>query len=259
MKKPLLSLLKERYPQKKEGELYAYVLCGNVFCDGEKIRDTARKVDSRSDIEIRLKKFVSRGGYKLDGALEEWGIDCRKKIFLDAGASTGGFTDCLLQRGASLVYAVDVGYNQLDYSLRSDTRVLSREKCNIMDVEDLEPAPHMGVADLSFRSIRGAASKIIGLTTQKRLIALIKPQFEIENSEDFNGVVDDPDKIRSVLMDVARALEEEELRVLKLTPSQIKGKKGGNQEFLALIEPVSKPLTESLDTIENMISRALGE
>ena len=151
--------MKERYPQKKESELFAYVLCGNVYCDGEKIRETSRKIDSRSELEIRTKKYVSRGGYKLEGALDEWGIDCRKKIFVDAGSSTGGFTDCLLQRGASLVYAVDVGYNQLDYSLRNDSRVVVRERCNIMELDDLEPAPHMGVADLSFRSIAGARVK----------------------------------------------------------------------------------------------------
>ena len=258
MKKTLLALLKERYPEKGEGELYAYVLCGDVYCDGEKIRETARKVDVRSIIEIRTKKYVSRGGFKLEGALDEWGIECGKKIFLDAGASTGGFTDCLLQRGASLVYAVDVGYNQLDYSLRSDSRVVVRERCNIMELEDLEPAPHMGVADLSFRSIRGAASRIIGLTTQKRLIALIKPQFEIEETEGFNGVVDDVNVIRSVLLDVIRALEEENLRLLKLSPSKIKGKKGGNQEYLALIEPKGKVLTENLISPEELVDQALS-
>ncbi|MDC7222682.1 MAG: TlyA family RNA methyltransferase [Spirochaetales bacterium] len=257
MKKSLLSLLKERYPENKEGELYAYVLCGNVYCNGEKVRETSRKVDVRSDLEIRTKKYVSRGGFKLEGALDEWNIDCRKKIFLDAGASTGGFTDCLLQRGASLVYSVDVGYNQLDYSLRNDSRVMVREKCNIMEIEDLEPAPHMGVADLSFRSIGGAASRIINLTTSKRLIALIKPQFEVENLDDFNGVVDDPAVMRQILLDVSRVLNEEKLVILKLIPSKIKGKKGGNQEFLALIQPKDKPLTEELFPIEKLVDQAI--
>jgi 23S rRNA (cytidine1920-2'-O)/16S rRNA (cytidine1409-2'-O)-methyltransferase len=258
LKKSLLLLLKERFPEKKEGELYAFVLCGNIYCNGEKIRDTARKVDVKSELEIRTRKYVSRGGFKLEGALDNWGIDCSKKIFLDAGASTGGFTDCLLQRGASLVYAVDVGYNQLDYSLRNDSRVVSREKCNIMDVGKLDPAPHMGVADLSFRSIAGAASKIIGLTTSHRLIALIKPQFEIENSEDFNGVVDDPTVIKSILLDVNRVLDEENLRILKLLPSKIKGKKGGNQEFLALIQPKAKPLVEEAESIISLVDRAMS-
>jgi len=259
LKKPLLRLLIERFPHKSEKELYAHILCGDVYCNEEKVRDNRRKVDSRADLQIRTKKYVSRGGYKLEGALERWGIDCGKKIFLDAGASTGGFTDCLLQNGASLVYAVDVGFNQLDYSLRQDSRVVVRERCNIMELEELEPAPHMGVADLSFRSIAGAASRIIDLTTMRRLIALIKPQFEISGTDDFNGVVDDPEQVRSVLADVARTLEGESLKIFKLIPSSIKGKKGGNQEFLALIMPREGSLTEEAPPVDELIEQAMAE
>lgn len=235
MKSSLLSLLKKKFPENSEKELYAFIICGNVYCNDEKIREAARKVDSKSYLDIRLKKFVSRGGYKLEGALNEWGIDCRGKIFVDAGSSTGGFTDCLLQRGAQSVHAVDVGYNQLHYSLRTDSRVHVHEKCNIMEVESLDPQPHMGVADLSFRSIKGAASKIIDLTSEKKLVALVKPQFEVEKSDDFNGVVDDPEVWKSVLIDVDKALREEGLAIHKLSFSSIRGKKGGNQEFLTLI------------------------
>ncbi|MDC7219864.1 MAG: TlyA family RNA methyltransferase [Spirochaetales bacterium] len=257
MKKPLLSLLKERFPEYKEGELYAFVLCGDVYCDGEKIRETSRKVDVKGELEIRTKKYVSRGGFKLEGALDEWGIDCNKKIFIDAGSSTGGFTDCLLQRGASLVYAVDVGYNQLDYSLRNNSRVVVREKCNIMDVEELDPAPHIGVADLSFRSIGGAATKIIGLTTTRKLLALIKPQFEVENSAGFNGVISDPETWRRVLFDVCECLHGEGLYVSRLSPSKVKGKKGGNQEFMALIVPRERD--SDFESFHSYYSELIGQ
>jgi 23S rRNA (cytidine1920-2'-O)/16S rRNA (cytidine1409-2'-O)-methyltransferase len=236
VKLSLLSHLKKLFPEKTEKELYAYILYGNIYVNDEKVREPVRQIDSRAEVEIRLKKYVSRGGYKLDGALEEWGIDCRNKIFIDAGSSTGGFTDCLLQRGAALVYSVDVGFNQLDFSLRNNERVRVHEKCNIMDMEEPDPQPHMGVADLSFRSIGGAASKIVDLTSEKKLIALIKPQFEIEASDDFKGVIKDPAQWRSVLLDVCKSLFKEGLTVSRLLPSQIKGKRGGNQEFLAFIE-----------------------
>lgn len=242
----LLSLLKRRYPGKTEDRLYAYVLCGNVFCQGEKMRDPSRRVDSRSDIEIITTSYVSRGGYKLEGALEEWNIRCEDKVFIDAGASTGGFTDCLLQHGARLVYAVDVGYNQLAYGLRKDERVVVHERCNIMEMVRPDPMPHMGVADLSFRSITGAASHIVSLTREKKLIALIKPQFEIGRGVDFKGIVTDPEDWRRVLTHVCAALKREGLGVSRLSPSRVKGKKGGNREFLALVEKGSgdTPLKE---------------
>ena len=184
----LLQLLKKKYPEKSDNENYAAVLCGDVSVNNEKIKDPSYKVDPDSEIILNKKKYVSRGGYKIEKALFYWKIDVKGKIILDAGSSTGGFTDCLLQHGARGVHAVDVGYNQLDYKLRSDRRVFVHERENIMKIESLDPEPEIGTADLSFRSIKGAAAKIINLVKENTLIALIKPQFEIGSSDpDFKG------------------------------------------------------------------------
>ena len=231
----LLQLLKNRYPEKTDNENYAAVLCGDVSVNNEKIKDPSFKVDPDADIRINEKKYVSRGGYKIEKALSFWKIDVKGKIILDAGSSTGGFTDCLLQHGAAGVHAVDVGYNQLDYKLRSDKRVFVHEKENIMNIENLEPQPQIGTADLSFRSIKGAASRIISLVSEKNLIALIKPQFEIDKTDsDFKGVVKSCDKLKDILITVSEELASENVYIRDITESPIEGKKG-NREFLALL------------------------
>ena len=231
----LLRLLKNRYPDKSDDENYAAVLCGDVSVNNEKIKDPSFKVDPDSEIIINTKKFVSRGGYKIEKALSFWKIDIRGKIILDAGSSTGGFTDCLLQNGAGGVHAVDVGYNQLDYKLRSDRRVFVHERENIMKIESLDPQPQIGTADLSFRSIKGAAAKIIQLVSENLLIALIKPQFEIDKTDsDFKGVVESPERLKNILITVSEELAGENVYIRDIIESPIEGKKG-NREFLALL------------------------
>ena len=156
-------------------------------------------------MEISFPKYVSRGGFKLEKALSEFGMDVTGLVMLDAGSSTGGFTDCLLQNGAKAVHSVDVGFNLLDFKIRNDSRVVVHEKQNIMTLtkEALVPAPQAAVADLSFRSIKGAASHILDLVGDTWLIALIKPQFEVPKwQENFFGVVDDPDLMRQTLTNV---------------------------------------------------------
>ncbi len=148
---------------------------------GEKVVKAGTPVRADAEISIREKPpYVSRGGEKLAAGLDLWGIACEGKTWIDAGCSTGGFTDCLLRRGASLVYAIDVGENQLDWRLRADPRVRVMESTNVMAVraEELDPVPDSAVADLSFRSLRQAAARILGLTTERRGIFLVKPQFE---------------------------------------------------------------------------------
>lgn len=207
------------------------IMCGEIRVNGETIRDPHRKIDPNHNISLQYRKWVSRGGQKLDHALSVWEIDVNRKIVLDAGASTGGFTDCLLQRGAAFVHAVDVGYNQLDYRLRTDERVNVLERTNIMSVEKLDPAADIAVADLSFRSISGAAGHILGLTGDKMLIALIKPQFEIKNQDNFNGVIRNPEILKEVVDDTKSRLESEGLTVQSVIESPIKGQKG-NTEYL---------------------------
>ncbi|MHC1691834.1 MAG: TlyA family RNA methyltransferase [Sphaerochaetaceae bacterium] len=236
-KRPLTEILSKQYPEYTRDQLLAYIVCRNVLVDGEISADPRTLVRPDAGLTFTFSKYVSRGAYKLEHALDVWHIDPTGLVMLDAGASTGGFTDCLLQKGAQAVHAVDVGYNQLDYRLRCDKRVLVHEKQNIMALDTLDPQPDAAVADLSFRSIRGAASHILGLTRQKWLVSLIKPQFEVPRwKEGFFGVVDNAALLHQVLLDVFVALEEEGVGCDAIVTSPILGRKG-NTEFLALLKP----------------------
>ncbi|HKK47529.1 MAG TPA: SAM-dependent methyltransferase, partial [Alkalispirochaeta sp.] len=124
----LLDLLTQQFAEYSRDELYRLVMCGEVRVNGGTITDPRQAVGAGATLAIVTRRFVSRGGEKLEAALEAWPINVAARTWLDAGASTGGFTDCLLQRGASLVHAVDVGYNQLDYRLRNDPRVRVHER-----------------------------------------------------------------------------------------------------------------------------------
>lgn len=240
MKIPLLQLLKIRFPEIPPKELYAKILCGEVTVDGEHHRDPKLRVAQNAVIEFEQRTYVSRGGLKLEAAIQAWQLPISGRIFLDAGASTGGFTDCLLQHGAAQVHAVDVGYNQLDYTLRIDSRVRVAERTNIMHVKKLDPPADAAVADLSFRSLRGAAAHIIGLTREKWMIGLLKPQFEVEgietrsgSLESFNGVVQ-PQDTQHILEQAIRFLKDEGVTVKAVTASPITGRRG-NREFLLLL------------------------
>ena len=246
-KRQLLNELERHFPEYSRDALYSRILCGEVVVNGEKIIDPSFKTESGSLFEIFEKKFVSRGGLKLEAALDAWNIEVEGKIFLDAGSSTGGFTDCLLQKGASKVYSVDVGYNQLAYSLRKDSRVSVHEKCNIMHFTGIEPLPAAAVADLSFRSINGAAAHILNLTTDKILVALVKPQFEIDTVEypDFNGIISNKKILWKVLRNLLEKMAADNLLVEKIMLSPVRGRKG-NIEFLFLVRNNFSDFADSL-------------
>jgi len=235
---PLIELLKSAYPAKPESELCALIMRGEVRVDGEPVEKPGARVDAGSSISLKeAPPYVSRGGEKLARALDAWRIDCQGIVWIDAGCSTGGFTDCLLSRGASLVYAVDVGANQLDWRLRRNARVTVMEGTNIMAIQpgDLIPAPHSAVADLSFRSLRRAASRLLRLTSEGRGIFLVKPQFEWHKpSREFRGVVRDPGTVVSIVSELADDLASEEVRVERALLSPIRGRKG-NRELLFLL------------------------
>lgn len=251
----LLDLLCMQYPDLNRKELFSRIMCGKVKIGEETIRDPKRKVPIDVIPKIGIKRYVSRGGYKLEQVLDLWKIEVSGQGFLDAGSSTGGFTDCLLQAGASFVHAVDVGYNQLDYSLRVDNRVYVHERTNIMEIEKLEPEPFGAVADLSFRSIGDAASKILSLVSGKFLVALVKPQFELmKPGEDFDGVIRDRGQIRRVAGDVLSRLREEGCFVSRIDLSPLKGRKG-NQELLFLIGDQEKvPPGEMEERLDLLLS-----
>ncbi len=231
----ILQLFGEQYPDLDRDRMTALVVCRNVLVDGELVTDPKAQVNAAAQIRLTSDKYVSRGGLKLEHALDAWHIDVASLVMLDAGSSTGGFTDCLLQRGASMVYSVDVGFNQLDWKLRTDERVRAMEQQNIMTLEALDPKPAGAVCDLSFRSIGGAASHILSLCTDNWLVSLIKPQFEVPRwQEDFFGVIEDPQLLVQVLSNVHEALAKEGVGVQAVLKSPIQGRKG-NTEFLALL------------------------
>jgi len=213
------------------------ILAGRVLV-GEQVVDKAG-TSVAEDAELRLKgediPFVSRGGLKLDRALECFALDVKGRVALDVGASTGGFTDCLLQHGAARVYAVDVGYGQLAWKLREDPRVVNLERTNIRALQSgcFEPLPDLAVIDASFISLDKVLPATLPLlATGAELLALIKPQFEVGRGEvGKRGVVRDPDKHREVIAKVELLAQGLSCRVLGVVESPILGPKG-NREFL---------------------------
>ncbi len=238
---PLLDILVDRFPTATRDELYRNVMCGEVRVGGA--TETNPRAPYRPDVEIAIfrEKYVSRGGLKLDAALEGWAIAVEKQIWVDVGASTGGFTDCLLQRGAERVHAVDVGFNQISWRLRSDDRVVLHERTNITTVDRLEPVPRAAVCDLSFRSLRGILPHILSLTSERWGIALLKPQFEVAARSRRDGVVTpleagvvaDIDR-EPIILEVIEALRGESIVVERRMPSPITGR-SGNREELVLV------------------------
>jgi len=241
MRKPrirLLDALERRFPDRPSRELAALVIRGLVHVDGEPVRSTGAPVAPDAALELpAAAPWVSRGGAKLAAAVAAWEFDVRGRVFLDAGSSTGGFTDCLLAGGAAVVHCVDVGRGQLAWKLRTDPRVRVHEGVNVMDLDpgDLDPPPDRAVADLSFRSLRRAAPAILALTREGLGIFLCKPQFEWnDHPADFHGVVNDPRDLAAILHGLVDALWDEGAFTRRIEPSPVRGRKG-NREFLLLV------------------------
>ncbi|HEY6009012.1 MAG TPA: TlyA family RNA methyltransferase [Geobacteraceae bacterium] len=236
-KERLDKLLVERGLAPSRERARALIMAGLVVVN-EHVADKAGTMIA-VDAAVRLKgediPFVSRGGLKLAKALDEFAIDVRGLVILDVGASTGGFTDCLLQRGALKVYAVDVGYGQLAWKLRTDERVVNLEKTNIrhLEPERLEELPEMAVIDASFISLDKVLPNTIRLIREGgTIVALIKPQFEVGRGEvGKGGVVRDERKHAAVIAAVGAYAAGLGLQVLGVTESPILGPKG-NREFL---------------------------
>lgn len=217
------------------------IMAGDAIAGTMRIDKPGELLDA--DAEIRIKedsiKYVSRGGYKLEKILDTFDIDLQDKIAMDIGSSTGGFTDCMLQHGAKKVYAIDVGYNQLAYSLRIDERVVVMEKTNFrtMDVGIINERIDFISIDVSFISLKHIfpnASKIISDTGY--ICALIKPQFEAGKEKvGKKGVVRDEKVHEEVIENVLGLAKEEGLYPVKLTYSPIRGQEG-NIEFLVLLQ-----------------------
>lgn len=208
---------------------------GAISIDGKKILKSNTDVNDDSNIivEFETQKYVSRGGYKLEEAITKFNLDFNDKVVLDIGSSTGGFSDCSLQHGAKLVYAVDVGTNQLHHSLIGNPKIISLENTNILEFDTDQKFDYL-VMDVSFVSIKHLLKALVRyLDDNNRLICLIKPQFEAGKMIK-KGVIKDRKLHLQIINDVNDYLNEAGLYINKITPSPIKGG-SGNIEFLCLV------------------------
>ena len=243
-KKRLDAVLVERGLVSGREKAKALILSGDVLVNGMRADKAGTQCTDDDKIEILAAAcpYVSRGGYKLEKAVNEFGISLEGRICADIGASTGGFTDVMLKNGAKMVYSIDVGYGQLDWSLRNDERVVVMERTNARHLEEgaLDPAPEFAGMDVSFISIRLIlpALKRIGI---KEVAALIKPQFEAgKENVGKKGVVRDPETHKEVLDQFVALADQLEFKILGLTFSPVKGPEG-NIEFLGHLTLDDKP------------------
>jgi len=216
----------------------ALIMAGEVVVGGKATIKPGTLVDEEAVITIREPPpFVSRGGIKLEYALGQFQLDVSAKIVVDIGASTGGFTDCLLKRGASRVYAVDVGYGQLDYRLRQDSRVVVMERVNARYSIPLPEKVDLATIDLSFISVKKVIPSVAELLKDEGyLLVLIKPQFEARREEvGKRGVIKEPLVHATVLGRFIAWMVEHNLRLKGLVESPIRGS-SGNREFFVLLQ-----------------------
>ncbi|MCM3171359.1 TlyA family RNA methyltransferase [Paenibacillus sp. MER 99-2] len=231
-------LVEQGYYESRE-KAKAAIMAGLVYANNERIEKAGMKIPREAELKVKgsVHPYVGRGGLKLEKAIRHFNLDMNERVMLDIGSSTGGFTDCALQHGASHVYAIDVGYNQLDWSLRNDERVTVMERTNFRYVtpEDLTgPVPNFASIDVSFISLRIILPPLIALLHQPAdIVALIKPQFEAGREKvGKSGVVRDTGVHKEVLETMLRYANELGLKLKDLTFSPITGGEG-NIEFLA--------------------------
>lgn len=256
MKKRLDLILFEKGFFETKNAASAAILAGNVKIGDTPVTKAGELFDpdklfspeNKNKIEIKKMPFVSRGGLKLDAAIKEFQIDLKGRICIDMGASTGGFTDCMLQAGAKKVYAVDVGYNQLAWKLREDERVISVEKTNVKNcsfenifgkesLED-EDMPEFMSMDLSFISITKVLSNILNfIKKDSMMVFLIKPQFEAKKEEiQKGGVVRDEKIHKKIIEEIKNYALEFNLETTGVIQSPIQGAKQGNIEYLIALK-----------------------
>ncbi|MBW7956908.1 MAG: TlyA family RNA methyltransferase [Deltaproteobacteria bacterium] len=236
------SLLVEKGLVQSRQKAQALIMAGKVFVEGALVDKPGREIDPESEISLKEGlPFVGRGGVKLASFLDQTGLDVAGMTALDIGASTGGFTDCLLKRGAAKVYAVDVGKGLIDQSLRSDPRVVVLEERNIryLDPSEVGGPVDLAVIDVSFISLEKVLPKVREFLKEKgAVLALIKPQFEVGKGQvGKGGVVRDPRMHAEVVERIARFSEGVGYRVVSRGESPITGAKG-NREFWIFLEKI---------------------
>ena len=241
------------------------IMEGNVFVDNQREDKAGTFFDPSVNIEIHgnTLRYVSRGGLKLEKAMAQFGITLDDKVCMDIGASTGGFTDCMLQNGAKKVYAVDVGYGQFAWKLRQDPRVVCMEKTNIRYVtpEDIEEPVDFSSIDVSFISLTKVLLPVRNLLSQDgQIVCLIKPQFEAGREKvGKKGVVRDPAVHKEVIEKVIAFAKEQYLQPLALDFSPIKGPEG-NIEYLLYLQkkPEGTEMTDGDMDVDAVVGQAHG-
>lgn len=238
-KKRLDVLVHEQFPQFSRNQIQSYILQRKVTVD-DKIVDkagTMTAVDAKITLDVKEPKYVSRAGFKLEKALDHFNVDVKGFVVLDAGISTGGFTDCLLQRGAKRVYGIDVGYGQVHEKVLRDKRVEVIERTNLRHVKHLPELVDLVTLDLSFISILKVMPAVSNLIKQTgKIITLIKPQFEAEKGQvSRGGIVRDEKVHEQVIEKIKMGMKEFGFEMVGVAESPILGGKG-NKEFVALFE-----------------------
>lgn len=213
------------------------IMSGAVFLDGRRIDKAGQLLDSDSALEVRGagRKYVSRGGLKLEGALDKFGLSPKGKICADLGSSTGGFTDCLLKHGALRVYAFDVGKGLLDWNLQGNSKIILKEKFNVRFItgKDLPEKIELVTVDLSFISLGLIIPRLRETCPAADIVLLVKPQFEGKPEEiDKGGIVRDQEKRLEILERVKKIAAGNDFDVLGSVPSPITGQKGNQEYFL---------------------------
>jgi 23S rRNA (cytidine1920-2'-O)/16S rRNA (cytidine1409-2'-O)-methyltransferase len=259
-KRRLDVLLVERglVPSRNTGQ--RLIMAGRVRVAGELAHKPGQSVPVDASVTVQQgKRFVSRGGLKLEKALDEFGLDVTGWIAADVGASTGGFTDCLLQRGAQQVFAIDVGYGQIAWTLRQDPRVILMERTNARYLETLPQRVDLVTVDASFISLKLLLPRASRwLREGGKLLPLIKPQFEAgRRLVRRGGVVSDPRVHHQVLLDLLNWIEDQGWGFMGLVPSPLRGP-AGNVEFLALVEPGKPSLQDSASAVEHVLAQVAG-
>ena len=265
MKERLDVLLVQRGHAASREKAKAVIMAGCVYVNGQKEAKAGSMFDCAAEIEVRgnTLRYVSRGGLKLEKAMKNFGVELEGKVCMDVGASTGGFTDCMLQNGAVKVYSVDVGHGQLDWKLRNDERVVCMEKTNIRYVtpEDIEEPVDFSSIDVSFISLTKVLLPVRNLLSQDgQIVCLIKPQFEAGREKvGKKGVVRDPAVHKEVIEKVIAFAKEQYLEPLALDFSPIKGPEG-NIEYLLYLQkkPEGTEMTDGDMDVDAVVGQAHG-
>ncbi|MDB1947707.1 TlyA family RNA methyltransferase [Clostridium tertium] len=238
------------------------IMAGKIFVDGQRVDKAGEKINVDADIIFKGQEipYVSRGGLKLEKAIKEFGVNLKDKVCMDIGASTGGFTDCMLQNDAKKVFSIDVGYGQFAWKLRTDSRVICMERTNIRYVtpEDLGELTDFASIDVSFISLKKIMPATLSLLNESgEVVALIKPQFEAGKEKvGKKGVVRDINVHKEVVLDIVEFLISQNLNILSVSYSPIKGPEGNIEYLVYFTKDKNKKSTFTINDIEKIVNES---